>query len=49
MKDNLKWVVENIKQDGYSWRGFFASDILLMSEEDFYLIFPEKLKQLIVY
>ena len=49
MKDNLKagqmglkWVVENIKQDGVTWRGFLASDILLMSIEDFYFFFPEK-------
>lgn len=42
MKDNLKWVIESIPQFGRTWRGFLASDILLMSKEDFYLFFPEK-------
>jgi hypothetical protein len=44
MGSNLSWVFNNIPPDGdgYGWRGFFAGDIIKMSESDFYVIFPEK-------
>ena len=41
-KERLNWVIENIQQNGLTWRGLLASDILLLNEEDFCLFFPER-------
>lgn len=40
-ESNIAWVIENIKIEGSSWRGFFSSDIIMMSDSDFNFIFPE--------
>jgi len=42
MKSNLYWVVDNILQDGYKYRGFTAAEILQIHEVDFNVFFPEK-------
>lgn len=42
---NLAWLVQNMKMEGNGWRGFFSSDITMMSDSDFYFIFPEANKQ----
>ena len=44
MESNLSWVVNNIPQDGYGWRGIYAAGIMKMSESDFNVIFPERNK-----
>jgi hypothetical protein len=46
MESNLSWVFNNIQPDrnGRGWRGFYASSILVMSESDFNVIFPERNK-----
>ena len=42
---NLAWLVQNMKMEGNGWKGFFSSDIIMMSDSDFYFIFPEANKQ----
>ena len=42
MKADLYWVVDNIPQDGYTYRGFTAAEILQIHEVDFNIFFPEK-------
>ena len=44
-ESNIAWVIENIKIEGSVWRGFFASEIIMMNESDFNLVFPERNKQ----
>ena len=42
-----KWVFENCmdqKENNTTWRGFFALEVISMSDNDFDFIFPECLK-----
>jgi hypothetical protein len=42
MKSDLYWVIDNIPQERYLYRGFTAAEILQMSSSDFNVFFPEK-------